>query len=292
VHVRAREEDRFAAAQGELCRRLWQNRAATLAACLLALAAIASILGPPLLGLLGQHDYQSQDLAYGAHPPSVLHLFGTDLLGRDLLTRTLLALRVSLGLGLVAAAVAAALGAVYGATAALAGGLPERLMMRAVDVCYVLPFMFAVIVAAAVFGPSLGILLAMLALAGWPTTARLVRGHVLALKERPFIEAARLAGATEKRILFGHLLPNTLGPLIVYFSLTVPTMVTQEAFLSFLGLGVQPPRPSLGLLVAEGVAQMSVSWWTLLFPGLCMAGLLCALHFLGDGLRDALDPRG
>ncbi|MCC7381137.1 MAG: ABC transporter permease [Deltaproteobacteria bacterium] len=273
-------------------RRLSRNRGATLGALVVLLLAALAILGPPLLGVLAGYDYETQDLALGAQPPSAAHWFGTDFFGRDLLTRVVLGLRVSLSVGLLAALVAAVIGTLWGAIAGYAGGRVDGLMMRTVDVLYALPYMFVVIIMVSIFGRSLALVFIALGLVGWLTTARIVRGQVLSLAQRDFVLAARAAGARPGRVLRRHLIPNTLGPVIVYFTLTVPAMILQEAFLSFLGLGVQAPRPSLGALINDGAAHMTVFWWELVFPGAVMAILLLALNFLGDGLRDALDPRG
>jgi oligopeptide transport system permease protein len=208
-----------------------------------------------------------------------------------LLTRTLYGGQISLVVGVLAASVAAGVGTIYGAISAYAGGLVDALMMRAVDVIFALPFMFVVIILVAMFGKSLVLVFLGLGAVGWLTTARIVRGQVLSLKEREFVLAARASGVLGSGILFQHLIPNTLGPIVVYFTLSVPGMILEEAFLSFLGLGVQAPRPSLGALINEGANHMTVFWWELVFPGGAMVLLLLALHFLGDGLRDVLDPR-
>lgn len=256
----------------------------------LALTALC-LLGPFVVRAVWGYDYDSQDLAYGAHPPSAQHLFGTDYFGRDLLTRVLFGGQISLAVGLLAASVAASIGTVYGAISGYLGGRIDGFMMRVVDVIYALPYMFLVIVLVTIFGKSLPLLFVSLGLVGWLMTARIVRGQVLSLKQREFVLAARNLGVRGPGILFRHLIPNTLGPIIVYFTLTVPAMILQEAFLSFLGLGVQAPRPSLGALINDGAQHMAVFWWELVFPGGVMALLLFSLNFLGDGVRDALDPQ-
>ena len=171
------------------------------------------------------------------------------------------------------------------------GRLVDSLMMRIVDILYALPYMFLVIILVTILGKSLVLLFLALGAVGWLLTARVVRGQVLSLKEQDFVLAARSLGTTNRGIIFEHLIPNTLSSVIVTFTLTVPSMILQEAFLSFLGLGVQPPQPSLGSLINDGANQMLVFWWTLVFPGGIMATMLFALNFLGDGIRDALDPR-
>ena len=199
--------------------------------------------------------------------------------------------RVSLSVGVLAALVAASIGTIYGAVSSYNGGLVDSFMMRIVDILYALPYMFLVIILVTILGKSLLLLFLALGAVGWLLTARVVRGQVMSLKEQDFILAARSLGTTSRGIIFRQLIPNTLGPVIVTFTLTVPSMILQEAFLSFLGLGVQPPQPSLGSLINDGANQMLVFWWTLVFPGGIMAIMLFALNFLGDGIRDALDPR-
>jgi oligopeptide transport system permease protein len=255
-----------------------------------ALTAL-SFGGPFVTHYVWGYDYETQNLTYGARPPSAAHWFGTDYFGRDLLTRVLFGGQISLTVGLLAASVAATIGTLYGAVSGYAGGRIDGLMMRTVDVIYALPYMFLVIVLVTIFGKSLPLLFLALGMVGWLMTARIVRGQMLSLKEREFVLAARSLGVRNHTILLRHLIPNTLGPIIVYFTLTVPSMILQEAFLSFLGLGVQAPRPSLGALISDGAQHMAVFWWELLFPGSLMALLLFSLNFLGDGVRDALDPQ-
>jgi oligopeptide transport system permease protein len=272
-------------------RRLRKNRMAVTGGSLALALTAACFLGPLLIQLTWGYDYETQNLRYGARPPSLQHWFGTDFFGRDLLTRVLHGGRISLLVGLLAACVAAVVGTLYGAVAGYAGGRIDGLMMRVVDVIYSLPYMFLVMVLVTIFPRSLLLLFIALGLVGWLTTARIVRGQVLSLKQQEFVLAARSLGAGDARIVLRHLIPHTLGPIAVYFTLTVPAMILQEAFLSFLGLGVQAPRPSLGTLINDGAQHMAVFWWELVFPGALMAVLLFSLNFLGDGLRDALDPR-
>lgn len=272
-------------------KRLRKNTMAVVGAGVVAVLTLACCVGPALLRMTLGYDYEAQDLAYGAQPPTWSHPFGTDFLGRDLLTRVLCGGQISLAVGLLAALVAATLGTVYGAVSGYVGGRTDNLMMRLVDIIYALPYMFLVIILVTIFGKSLALLFVALGLVGWLMTARIVRGQVLSLKEREFVQAARAVGASGGSIIARHLIPNTLGPIIVYFTLTVPSMILQEAFLSFLGLGVQAPRPSLGSLINDGASHMTVFWWELVFPGVLMALLLFSLNFLGDGLRDALDPQ-
>ena len=219
------------------------------------------------------------------------HFLGTDFHGRDLATRMWKGGQISLMVGLLAAVVSATIGIAVGAVAGYAGGRVDAVLMRIVDVMYSLPYMFFVIILVTVLGKQLWLIFVALGAVGWLMTARIVRGQVLSLKEREFVLAARSVGARGGAIVRRHLIPNSLGPVIVYFTLTIPTMMREEAFLSFLGLGVQPPHASLGLLINEGANQMLVYWWTLVFPGSLLAVLLFALNFIGDGLRDAIDPR-
>jgi len=272
-------------------RRLRKNKMAVASGVVIAVLGLACLLGPTLLAVAGGYDPDAQDLAYGAQPPSWQHPFGTDFYGRDLLVRVLAGGQVSLAVGILAALIAALIGTIYGAVSSYAGGLVDSLLMRVVDILYALPYMFLVIILVTILGQSLVLLFVALGAVGWLLTARVVRGQVMSLKEQDFVLAARSLGTSGRDIVFRHLIPNTLGPVIVTFTLTVPSMILQEAFLSFLGLGVQPPHPSLGSLINDGANQMLVFWWTLVFPGGVMAVLLFALNFLGDGVRDALDPR-
>lgn len=272
-------------------KRLRRNRMAMLGAVVTVVLVVACFIGPPIIAATWGYDFEQQDLAYGARPPSAAHWFGTDFFGRDLLTRVLFGGQISLTVGLLAATVAATVGTLYGAVAGFVGGRVDNLMMRVVDVIYALPYMFLVIILIAIFqATNLVSLFVGLGMVGWLMTARIVRGQVLSLKEREFVQAARSMGTSNWGIISRHLIPNTLGPIIVYFTLTVPSMILQEAFLSFLGLGVQAPRPSLGALINAGAQNMAIFWWELAFPGVVMATLLFCLNFLGDGVRDALDP--
>ncbi len=272
-------------------RRLRKNRMAVAGGIFVMALTLACLVGPWVVAATWGYGYETQDLNYGAQPPTWSHWFGTDFFGRDVLTRVLYGGRVSLQVGLLAAFVSATLGTVYGAVSGYAGGRIDTLMMRAVDILYALPYMFLVIILVTILGKNLLLIFLALGLVGWLMTARIVRGQVLSLKERDFVRAARSLGTSDISIVFRHLIPNTLGPIIVYFTLTVPSMILQEAFLSFLGLGVQAPRPSLGALINDGANHMVVFWWELVFPGSVLAALLFCLNFLGDGLRDALDPQ-
>lgn len=267
--------------------RLRKNKLAVIGAAVLVLVVLCAACGP----WFSPYDYDQQDTALGDSSPSASHWFGTDPLGRDLLTRTLYGGRISLLVGLVATLVSMIIGVAYGAIAGFLGGRTDQVMMRFVDVLYALPFTIFVIILMVLFGRNIFLLFLAIGAVEWLTMARIVRGQVLSLREKEFIEAARVMGFTETRIIFQHIIPNTLGPIIIYVTLTVPQVMLLEAFLSFLGLGVQPPMSSWGLLIQEGVETMEEFPWMLLFPSLALSATLFALNFLGDGLRDALDPK-
>lgn len=269
-------------------RRLAQNRAASVAAAILVLLVFIALIGPFLVPFgydqVNKSDVLSAPFTHG-------HLLGADDLGRDLLARTLVGLRVSIAVGVVASLVALLIGVAYGAVAGYVGGRVDELMMRLVDVLYALPFIFFVIVLMVTFGRNLILLFLAIGAVEWLTMARIVRGQTLSLKRKEFIEAARAAGLSTPAILLRHIAPNLVGPVIVYVTLTIPTVILAESFLSFLGLGVQEPLTSLGTLVSEGANQMELAPWTLVVPAVAMAVLLSAFNFLGDGLRDAIDPK-
>jgi oligopeptide transport system permease protein len=271
----------------EAWRRLRRNRLAMLGAALLVIIVLAAAATP----WIAPHSYERTDLRYGPRPPSWAHPLGTDELGRDLLTRIMWGARVSLGVGILATAVSLTIGVSYGALAGYLGGRPDRVMMRVVDVMYGLPYMFLVIILMVLFGRNIFNLFVALGAVEWLTMARIVRGQVLSLREREFVQGARATGGGPLRILAHHVVPNAIGPIIVYATLTVPAVMLEEAFLSFLGLGVQPPMASWGSLASEGAANLDVRPWLILFPGLALTVTLFSLNFLGDGLRDALDPQ-
>jgi len=237
------------------------------------------------------HTYDKTNLRYGAKPPTGTHPLGTDELGRDLLTRILYGGRISFAVGLLATLVSLTIGVTYGCVAGFRGGRVDRVMMRLVDILYGLPFMFVVILLMVLFGRNIVNLFIALGAVQWLTMARIVRGQVLSLRIREFVMAAHAMGATPGRVVTRHLLPNALGPIVVYATLTVPAVMLEEAFLSFLGLGVQPPMSSWGVLAAEGAAAMEAYPWLIVFPGLALTLTLLSLNFVGDGLRDALDPQ-
>lgn len=267
--------------------RLRKNKLAVISAGVLVFVVLCALVGP----WLSPYTYDQQDTALYASAPSASHWFGTDPLGRDLLTRTLYGGRISLLVGLVATLVSMIIGVTYGAIAGFLGGRTDQIMMRLVDVLYALPFTIFVIILMVLFGRNIFLLFLAIGAVEWLTMARIVRGQVISLREKEFIEATRVMGFTEPRIIFQHIIPNTLGPIIIYVTLTVPQVMLLEAFLSFLGLGVQPPMSSWGLLIQEGVETMEEFPWMLLFPSLALSTTLFALNFLGDGLRDALDPK-
>ncbi|MEW6731561.1 MAG: ABC transporter permease [Acidobacteriota bacterium] len=268
-------------------RRLCKNRLAVIGSVILAIIVVAALLGPWLL----PYTYDQIDLNATNEAPSWQHWFGTDQLGRDILVRSLTGGRISLMVGLVATAVSFVIGVSYGAISGYFGRHIDEVMMRFADILSSLPFLVLVIVLLAFFSKSLLMLFVALGAVSWMLMARIVRGQVLSLKNQEFVEAARAIGVPTSKIIFRHLVPNTLGPVIVYTTLTIPNAMLSEAFLSFLGLGVQPPLASWGTLVSEGITSISVYPWQLLFPGLMMTVTLLSLNFLGDGLRDALDPQ-
>ena len=241
--------------------------------------------------MLAPYGYEQQQLALGATAPSAAHWLGTDVLGRDMLTRIMYGGRVSLLVGFVATAVALLIGVLYGAIAGYLGGRVDAVMMRFVDILYALPFMIFIILLLVIFGQNMLLLFIAIGAVEWLTMARIVRGQVQNIRRQEFVEAAVAMGLGPWAIIRRHVIPNTLGPVIVYTTLTIPNVMLLEAFLSFLGLGVQPPQSSWGLLISYGVETMEEFPWLLIYPGLALTLTLFALNFLGDGLRDALDPQ-
>ena len=288
-------------------RRLQRNRLSMCGLVVVGLIVTAALAGPPLLELTtgATFDYIPTDAArLRAYPPltapdgsfSWTHPLGTDTSGRDLLARVLLGGRISLMVGIIATFVSLLIGTAYGAVAGYAGGRIDEAMMRIVDVLYSIPYMMVVIVLLALFGgksPLNQLVLLFLALGSvsWLTMSRIVRGQVISLRNQEFILAARATGVRPLAIVFRHLIPNTLGPVIVYATLTIPSVMLLEAFLSFLGLGVQAPYASWGSLAADGVQHIAVFPWLLIGPGVTMALTLFSMNFIGDGVRDALDPQ-
>ncbi|MFM9092253.1 MAG: ABC transporter permease [Verrucomicrobiota bacterium] len=267
--------------------RLRKNQLAVFGLACLAVVTVLCLVGPWLL----PYGYEEQKLELGASPPGAMHWLGTDTLGRDLLVRLLYGGRISLGVGLAATFVALTIGVVYGAVAGFFGGKLDAVLMRIVDIMYSLPFPIFVILLMVFFGKNIILLFVAIGAVEWLTMARIVRSQVMAVKRMEFIEAARALGFGKRRIIFRHILPNILGPIIVYTTLTIPAVMLLEAFLSVLGLGVQPPMSSWGVLIKDGAEKMEELSWLLVFPAALFSLTLFSLNFLGDGLRDALDVR-
>jgi oligopeptide transport system permease protein len=267
--------------------RLRANRMSMISLFILIGIAFVSIFGP----VLSSYDYDQQNLDRVFESPGKEHIFGTDNLGRDLFARTTYGGRISLAVGLLATVVSLVIGVSYGMFSGYMGGRIDTWMMRTVDVLYALPFTIFVILLMVLFGRNFLLLFIAIGAVEWLTMARITRAQTMNLKKSEFIEAARALGYSHGRILFRHLLPNLIGPIIVYATLTVPAVMLLEAVLSFLGLGIQAPMSSWGSLIKEGAEKMDAAPWLLLFPGIFFCLSLFALNFLGDGLRDALDPK-
>ena len=267
--------------------RLSKNTLALLGLITLAFLSVIAFLTP----WIAPYGYEEQNLILGASSPSYQHLLGTDIFGRDMLTRIMYGGRTSLLVGFIATSVALVIGVSWGAVAGYVGGKLDAFMMRLVDILYALPFMIFIILLLVVFGRNLLLLFFAIGAVEWLTMARIVRGQVMTLKKQEFVEAAHSIGLPRHTIIIRHIVPNAIGPIIVYATLTVPNVMLLEAFLGFLGLGIQPPQSSWGLLINYGVETMEEYPWLLVFPGLALTITLFALNFLGDGLRDALDPK-
>ena len=269
-------------------RRLRRNRAAMVGLGVLAFLLLAAAVGPYLVPYaydqINKDDVWAQPLVHG-------HLLGTDSLGRDLLARLLVGLRVSLAIGVVATAVSLVIGVAWGATAGYLGGRVDEVMMRLVDVLYSLPFIFFVILLMVTFGRNFILMFLAIGAVEWLTMSRIVRGQTVTLKHKEFIEAARAAGLSTPAIIARHIVPNLLGPVVVYVTLTIPAVILAESFLSFLGMGVQEPLTSLGALISDGALERDLAPWLLIFPSVVMVAALMSFNFIGDGLRDALDPK-
>jgi oligopeptide transport system permease protein len=270
-------------------RQVTGGAAVRVSAGILLVITIAALAGPSL----SSHDYFSMNLPERLEPPTLdnARFFGTDDLGRDLFVRTMSGTRVTLLVAIVASFVSLVLGVAYGAVAGYAGGKIDAFMMRIVDALYALPFIFLVILLMVAFERNFLLIFVAIGAINWLDMARIVRGQTLSLKEREFVAAARLIGVPPVVIVFRHIVPNLLGVVVVYLTLTIPQAILVESFLSFLGLGIQEPQTSLGALVNGGVSQMERAPWMLLLPGTLLAVVLMSFNFLGDGLRDALDPR-
>jgi oligopeptide transport system permease protein len=268
--------------------RLRKNHLALFGLGILLLFIAIAVLTP----WIAPYSHDTQDLDLGAIPPSAAHWLGTDIFGRDLMTQIMYGGRISLAVGFVATAVALLIGVTWGATAGYVGGRVDAVMMRLVDIMYALPFMIFIVLLMVVFGRNMLLLFLAIGAVEWLTMARIMRGQVQSLRQQEFVEAAISLGLPPSTIIRRHLIPNALGPIIVYTTLTIPGVMLLEAFLSFLGLGIQPPQTSWGLLISYGAETMEEFPWLLIFPGLALTLTLFSLNFLGDGLRDALDVRG
>lgn len=296
-------------------RRLLKNKLAVFGLVVMTIMVVAVIIGPAIIrwttGFTADYIPSDGDLIK-SFPPSLQHPMGTDEAGRDLLARVLQGGRISLMVGVISTFVSLIVGVSYGAIAGYLGGKIDNFMMRVVDIIYAIPYILIVIVLLSVFsgnntpdwiaavsnrfGGGAGLnqiflLFFALGLVSWLTMARVVRGQILSLKNQEFVLAARATGVSTPNIIFRHLVPNALGPVIIYATLTIPSVMLTEAFLSFLGLGVQAPYASWGSLAADGIKNIAIYPWQLIFPGVTMALTLFSLNFLGDGLRDALDPQ-
>jgi oligopeptide transport system permease protein len=288
-------------------RRLFKNKLAVLGMIVVAVIVLASVIGPTVIqratgsayDVIPRETRLNKSFAPFRSPEggfSWTHPMGTDNAGRDILARVLSGGQISLMVALIATLVSLVIGVSYGAIAGYVGGRIDDVMMRVVDVLYALPYVIIVIVLLALLPAKtptgqLAELFFALGAVSWLTMARIVRGQVMSLKNQDFILAARATGVSTPKIIFRHLVPNALGPVIVYATLTIPSVMLSEAFLSFLGLGVRPPRVSWGSLAADGAQTLAIFPWQLIFPGVTMALMLLSLNFLGDGLRDALDPQ-
>ena len=278
--------------------RLRKNRAAMASIVILVLITALAVFAP----LVSRYAYDAIDYNVVSCAPDWwpadaacfaggTHWFGTDAVGRDLFVRVLYGARVSLAVGFVATLVSLVIGVLYGATAGYFGGRVDALMMRAVDILYSLPFIFLVIILMVMFDRNFFLLFVAIGAVVWLTMARIVRGQTLSAKQKEYIEAARAGGVSPFGIIVRHIIPNVVGPVVVYVTLTIPDVILIESFLSFLGLGIQEPLTSWGVLISDGANTMESAPWMLIFPALFMAVTLFCFNFIGDGLRDALDPK-
>ena len=265
------------------------NRALVVSAVILIVTAAAAMIGP----LISPHDYLSTNFEELLRAPTMadMRIFGTDDLGRDLFVRTMLGIRVTLIVAIIASIVSLVIGVAYGAIAGYFGGRVDAVMMRLVDTLYAMPFIFFVILLMVVFERNFLLIFVAIGAINWLDMARIVRGQTLSLREREFVDAARLTGVSSARIIARHIAPNLAGVVVVYVTLTIPQAILVESFLSFLGLGIQEPQTSLGALVDAGVNQIERASWTLLIPATLLAMILLCFNFLGDVLRDLLDAR-
>ena len=269
--------------------RFLRNKAAVVSLCLLAFIVLVCIVGPYLL----PHAFDSADWDAMSLPPTFknAHFFGTDESGRDLLVRTLIGGRISLMVGLMATLASVALGIAWGATAGFMGGKVDAFMMRVVDMMYAVPYLLIAILMVTILGRAFYLVVITITVFSWMDMARVVRGQTLSLRSMEFIEAARAVGVPTRRIIFQHIVPNLLGVVVVYTTVTVPGVILTESVLSFLGLGIQEPMTSWGVLIHDGTAVMEISPWMLLFPAAFLSVTLYCFNYIGDGLRDALDPK-
>jgi oligopeptide transport system permease protein len=268
-------------------RRLKANKLAMAGLYTIAIIVVIATIGP----WLSQTSYSDQNLMQANKPPSAEHWFGTDSLGRDLFIRVIYGARISLSIGIVASLINLSLGVVYGGIAGFFGGRLDRIMMNIVDILYSIPVLLYVILLMVILKPGLINIFIALGIAYWLRMARIVRGQILSLKEQEYVLAARTIGASDWRILFRHLLPNSMGPIIITMTLAIPEAIFTEAFLSFIGLGVSAPMASWGVLASEGITSLRSYPFQLFFPAMAISITMLAFNFLGDGLRDALDPR-
>ena len=270
-------------------RRLFQNKAAVASLFLIFLIAFLSFFGPFFL----KYSFSDTDWNSIYYPPSLNngHFLGTDGNGRDLLVRILYGGRLSLTIGILATLVSVFIGVIYGTIAGYFGGKLDIFMMRVVEILYAMPYLIFVILLMVVFGRNIYFLFIAIGAVEWLTMARIVRGQTISLKEKEFIETSKALGQSNFMIIWKHIIPNLAGPIVVYITLMVPSVIILESFLSFLGLGVQEPLTSWGVLISEGSREMETAWWLLIFPGIFMTITLASLNFIGDGLRDAIDPK-
>jgi len=267
-------------------RRFKKSKLALLGLTIVFFLFAAAIFGP----MISPYTYRDQDLENGNRPPSWAHPFGTDLLGRDLMTRVLYGARISLSIGIVSSAVALTVGVLYGGVSGLSGGRVDEVMMRIVDIIWGVPLLLVVIMLMVVLSPGLTTIFLTFGMVYWLGMARIVRGQILSLKEREYVLAARTLGASPLRVLLRHLVPNTMGPIIITVTLDVPQAIFLEAFLSYIGLGVSAPMASWGVLASDGVNAIRSYPWQLFFPAVAICMAMLGFNFVGDGLRDALDP--
>ena len=269
--------------------RFLRNKAAVVSLCLLSAIVLACLAGPYLL----PHAFDSADWDAMSLPPTWKnsHFFGTDESGRDLLVRCLIGGRVSLMVGMLATLSSVALGIAWGATAGFIGGRVDTFMMRVVDMMYAVPYLLIAILMVTILGRAFYLVVITITVFSWMDMARVVRGQTLSLRSREFIEAARAIGVPTRRIIFQHIVPNLLGVVVVYTTVTVPGVILTESVLSFLGLGIQEPMTSWGVLIHDGTTVMEISPWMLLFPAAFLSITLYCFNYIGDGLRDALDPK-